>query len=124
MPRQHLTISQKVKIGGEGGIRSQLSSASVLEVATPPHGLSRHNAHQTSFRLSHPHARQEISVLSPHFTSFRSEKGGFEPPRGYEPLTLFESAAFNHSATSPRQIPPNLNKKTSKKQLAEASCFN
>ena len=30
-----------------------------------------------------------------------AERGGFEPPNGKNPLTVFETAAFDHSAISP-----------------------
>ena len=30
-----------------------------------------------------------------------AERGGFEPPRGYNPLLVFKTSAFNRSATSP-----------------------
>jgi hypothetical protein len=36
-----------------------------------------------------------------YFHSIKTERRGFEPPLGY-PKADFESAAFNHSATSPR----------------------
>ena len=30
-----------------------------------------------------------------------AERGGFEPPNGKNPLTVFETAAFDRSAISP-----------------------
>ena len=32
---------------------------------------------------------------------FLAERGGFEPPIGYEPIHAFQACDFNHSSTSP-----------------------
>ena len=32
-----------------------------------------------------------------------AEREGFEPPDGFNPSTVFKTAAFDHSATSPHQ---------------------
>ena len=32
---------------------------------------------------------------------FLAERVGFEPTKGYKPLPVFKTGAFNHSATSP-----------------------
>ncbi len=34
-----------------------------------------------------------------------AERGGFEPPNPVSRITVFETAAFNRSATSPRGAP-------------------
>ena len=33
-----------------------------------------------------------------------AERVGFEPTKGYKPLLVFKTSAFDHSATSPCQI--------------------
>ena len=37
----------------------------------------------------------------PEFERKMAERGGFEPPNGKNPLTVFETAAFDRSAISP-----------------------
>src|SRR5471032_3432106 len=41
-------------------------------------------------------------------TQFESlaERGGFEPPIGYEPIHAFQACDFNHSSTSPASFLP------------------
>src|SRR5471030_286242 len=35
-----------------------------------------------------------------------AERGGFEPPIGYEPIHAFQACDFNHSSTSPASFLP------------------
>src|SRR5471032_458551 len=35
-----------------------------------------------------------------------AERGGFEPPIGYEPIHAFQACDFNHSSTSPASLLP------------------
>jgi hypothetical protein len=35
---------------------------------------------------------------------FLAEKGGFEPPVGYEPTHAFQACDLNHSSTSPDSV--------------------
>ena len=52
---------------------------------------------------SHPH-RAETKKPRPRtrFFSFSlAERVGFEPTKGYKPLPVFKTGAFNRSATSP-----------------------
>ena len=35
------------------------------------------------------------------FTGFLAERGGFEPPIGYEPIHAFQACDLNHSSISP-----------------------
>ncbi len=45
-----------------------------------------------------------------------AERGGFEPSMGYAPITVFETAAFSHSATSPHLVWGENREKMGKKQ--------
>ena len=42
---------------------------------------------------------EKVAILGGLFTL--AERGGFEPPIGINPITDFESAAFDRSATPP-----------------------
>ena len=72
----------------------------------PGFGKSKLNSEKSTKKLSRPSARdgeergrngEKRSVLSVKM----AERGGFEPPNGKNPLTVFETAAFDRSAISP-----------------------
>jgi hypothetical protein len=45
-------------------------------------------------RGKHPHTYEQIPCN-------QTERGGFEPPMDESPIPVFETGAFNRSATSP-----------------------
>ena len=56
-----------------------------------------------------------------------AERGGFEPPNGKNPLTVFETAAFDRSAISPvfrKKVRNNIARKREKSNTDTIFCRN
>ena len=90
------------RLGAEGyalGRRAGQGSTCRLSPCRPRMPSMRH-----SDRIPRSRRRQSNGLLVPDVSagSGSAEKEGFEPSRSVSPLTPFQTAAFNHSATPPR----------------------
>ena len=43
-----------------------------------------------------------LRYITNSYLAYVAERVGFEPTKGYKPLLVFKTSAFNRSATSPR----------------------
>ena len=69
--------------------------------AARPRWRLRRRARRTGFSSSTALGKKsKTGPRGPHF-QFLAERVGFEPTKGYKPLLVFKTSAFNRSATSP-----------------------
>ena len=69
-------------------------------VASRPGMRLRRCARRTGFEFPNPLGqKRKRAPMGP--VSFLAERVGFEPTKGYKPLLVFKTSAFNRSATSP-----------------------
>ncbi len=69
--------------------------------AARPRWRLRRRARRTGFSSSTALGeKSKTGPRGPHF-QFLAERVGFEPTKGYKPLLVFKTSAFNRSATSP-----------------------
>jgi len=103
-PRQHLSISLNVKIGGEGGILS-------LREQYPRWIFCSCGALQKMLiEASNPSRKQfKIAFSSPHFTSLRSEREGFFLYENSIPDGFFVRAEHSKKCSSRLRIPHESN---------------
>ena len=69
----------------------------------------RRCASPTAVENPYPRREKQKRLLRGAFFAFLAERVGFEPTKGYKPLLVFKTSAFNRSATSPNlstALPP------------------
>ena len=105
--RRASRVSASFPSGGEGGITRPLGlaptgppPAAAFCGPAPPGLVEPNGSHQTA---RHPQIRPGPRVGP---WSYLAEREGFEPPDGC-PSTVFKTAAFDHSATSPVNCVPH-----------------
>jgi hypothetical protein len=81
--------------GGEGGIQLARFASSL-----PTGRYAAASVEQGSKSSTTLGKKSKMGPQGPHF-QFLAERVGFEPTKGYKPLLVFKTSAFNRSATSP-----------------------